>query len=809
MLGKMQSFLRNLRFAIRMMVKSPGFTAAVVITLALGIGANAAIFTVTNALLLRPFPYRDPSRLVSVEVRDQTKDRGVNLIRYENLRDHGQSFDGIAAWASDSLNLTGDGEATQATVARVTPNFFSLLGVKAQLGRAFAQDEGRPEGKQVVMLANAFWQTRYHGDPSIVGRTIHLDENAYTVIGVLPADVQFEFVGQADIWTPRYFEFSQIPADRLRLGVGYLNMVARLKDGVTPAQANAELNVLNQQYRAQNPALPDAASDVTVTARPLRDLVVGDVRSKVLMLMAAVGVVLLIACANVASLLLSRALARRREVAVRAALGASRIAIAGQLLTESVLMALGSGALGVALAWAATRALVTRGGAQLPPGVPVVVDLRVLTFSLAISLLSGVLFGLSPALQLAQVDLNSALREEGRGASAGRARARMKDALVIGQVALSLVLLIGAGLLLRSFVRLLQADPGFDQRNVLTMNISLSTQRYVKPDQQVAFFDDVLRRVAALPGVKSDAISAALPLTWIRITPVLPQGQPEVPLAQRPFVDIEAVSPGWFETLRVPLRAGRGFDSSDQAQSAPVVVVNERFAREYWPNQNPLSQHVVIGRRPVPAQVVGVAADVKNRGLEQDPQPQLYLPFSQLPWGSMNLLVRTEVAPASLEPAIRAQIAAIDPDQPVTKVKTADELMNEARTQPRFLLMLVGVFSATALVLAMIGIYGVLSYAVAQRQQEFGIRMALGAERRDILRLVVRQGFVLALAGIAAGLVAAFALTRLLASMLYKTGGHDALTFVAAPAMFLAVAMIASYLPARRATHVSPIEALR
>jgi putative ABC transport system permease protein len=809
MLGNMQSLLRNLRFAFRMMVKSPGFTAAVVMTLALGIGANAAIFTVTNALLLRPFPYREPSRLVSVEVRDQTKDRGVNLIRYENLRDHGQSFAGIAAWANDSLNLTGDGEAAQAAVARVTPNFFSLLGVKAQLGRAFAEEEGRPEGKQVVMLANAFWQTRYHGDPAIVGRTIHLDENAYTVIGVLPADAQFEFVGQADIWTPRYFEFSQIPADRLRLGVGYLNMVARLKDGVTPAQANAELNVLNQQYRAQNPALPDAASDVTVTARPLRDLVVGDVRSKVLMLMAAVGVVLLIACANVASLLLSRALARRREVAVRAALGASRIAIAGQLLTESVLMALVAGALGIALAWAATRALAAWGGTQLPPGVPVVVDLRVLGFALAISLLSGVLFGLAPALQLAQVDLNSALREEGRGASAGRARARMKDVRVIGQVALSLVLLIGAGLLLRSFVRLLQADPGFDQRNVLTMNVSLSTQKYAKPDQQVAFFDDMLRRVAALPGVKSDAISAALPLTWIRITPVLPQGQPEVPLAQRPFVDVEAVSLGWFETLRVPLRAGRGFDSSDRAQSAPVVVVNERFAREYWPSQNPLSQHVVIGRRPVPAQVVGVSADVKNRGLEQDPQPQLYLPFPQLPWGSMNLLVRTEVAPASLEPAIRAQITAIDPDQPVTKVKTVNELMNDARTQPRFLLMLVGVFSATALVLAMIGIYGVLSYAVAQRQQEFGIRMALGAEQRDILRLVVRQGFVLALAGIAAGLVAAFALTRLLASMLYKTGGHDALTFVAAPAVFLAIAMIASYLPARRATHVSPIEALR
>jgi predicted permease len=805
----MQSFFRNLRFAFRMMMKSPGFTAAVVLTLALGIGANAAIFTVTSALLLRPFPYRDPARLVSIEVRDQTKDRGVNLIRHENLRDHAQSFAGIAVWANDTLNLTGDGDAVQATVARVTPNFFSLLGVNPQLGRAFTEEEGRPEGKQVAMLTNAFWQARYHGDPSIVGRTIHLDENAYTVIGVLPANVQFEFVGPADIWTPRYFEFSQMPADRLRLGVGYLSMVARLKDGVTVAQADSELNVLNQQYRAQNPALPDAASDIAVTAAPLRDLVVGDVRSKVLMLMAAVGVVLLIACANVASLLLSRALARRREVAVRAALGASRLTIAAQLLTESVLMALLAGALGVALAWSATQALVAWGGAQLPQGVPVVVDLRVLGFALAISLLSGILFGLAPSLQLAQVDLNSALREEGRGASVGRARARMKDALVIGQVALSLVLLIGAGLLLRSFVRLLNADPGFDQRNVLTMNVSLSTQHYAKPDQQIAFFDDVMRRVAALPGVKSDAISAALPLSWIRITPVLPQGQPEVPLAQRPFVDIEAVSQRWFETMRVPLPAGRAIDASDQAKSAPVVVVNERFAREYWPNQDPLSQHVVIGRRPVPAQVVGVAADVKNRGLEQDPQPQLYLPFSQLPWGNMNLLVRTEVAPASLEPAIRAQIAAVDADQPVTKVKTVDELMNDARTQPRFLLVLVGAFSATALLLAMIGIYGVLSYSVAQRQQEFGIRMALGAERRDILHLVVRHGFALALAGVVAGLAAAFALTRLLASMLYKTGGHDALTFVAAPVVFLVIALMASYLPARRATRVSPIEALR
>jgi putative ABC transport system permease protein len=809
MLGKMQSVLRNLRFAFRMMVKSPGFTIATVLTLALGIGANSAIFSVANALLLRPFPYRDPAQLVAVQIRDRSVDRGANLIRFEALRDHATSFLQVAVWANDDLNVTGDNDPVQVPVARVSPNFFSLLGVSPALGRDFVAEEGRPEGKPVVILGNGFWHSRYHGDSSIVGRTIDVDQKASTVIGVLPANVQFPFVGPADVWTPRYFEYSLMPTARLRLGVGYLNVLARLKPGVTIHQANSELELLNQDYRKQNPSLPDASADVGITALPLRDLVVSDIRGKVLVLMAAVGLVLLIACGNVASLLLSRALARRREVAVRAALGAGRAAILGQLLTESVLLALMAGVLGAALGWGATRALALWGAEQLPKGMPVGMDPRVLGFTLAISLVAGLLFGIAPALQLASVDLNLALREEGRGASVGRARTRLKDALVVGQMALSLMLLIGAGLLMRSFVRLLQADPGFEPHNLLTMNVSVSTQRYAKPDQQTAFFDDVLRRVSAIPGVRSAAISAALPLSYIRITPVLPEGQPDVPLAQRPFLDIEAVSPGWFETMRVPLRAGRAFSPGDRVQSPPVIVVNESFARQFWPGENALSKHVVIGNRPVPAQVVGVASDVKNRGLEQEPQAQIYLPFAQLPWGEMNLIVRTAVSPATLSAAIRAQIAQIDADQPVMKIQTADELMDNARTQPRFLLMLVGAFSGTALVLAIIGIYSVLSYSVAQRQQEFGIRLALGAERRDILRLVVRHGLTLALAGIAAGLVAAFALTHLIASMLYRTGGHDALTFVTTPLVFLSIALLASYLPARRAMQVSPIDTLR
>jgi putative ABC transport system permease protein len=805
----MKSLLRNLRFAFRMMVKSPGFTAAVVMTLALGIGANAAIFTVTNALLLRPFPYREPSRLVTVETHDKTQDRGINLTRYEMVRDHNKSFADLAVWAGDSLNLTGGGEPMQAQVARVSANFFTLLGVGPQLGRAFTAQEATPEGKAVVMLSDTLWRTRFHSDPNVIGQTVHLDSAAATVIGVLPHGLQFPLLGEPAVWTPRYFEFSLFPPARLRQGVGYLNIVARLRGGTSVEAANSELAVLNEQYREQNGAMPDADKNIVLSAYPLRDKVVGDLRGKVLILAAAVGVVLLIACANVAGLMLSRAIARRSEVAIRTALGARRATIVGQLLTESILLGLIAGALGAALGWAATRALAGWGAGELPDGVTLVMDWRVLLFALAVSLFAGVLFGIAPAWQLARVDLNATLREEGRGASASRGRVRIKDALVVGQIALSLLLMIGAGLLVRSFVRLLHVETGFDPENVLTMNVSLSSQRYGEPGRQTAFFDEVLRRVSGLPGVRGAAVSAALPTQWMRMSPVLAEGQPDAPLAQRPFIDIEAVSPDWFATMRVPLREGRAFTSGDSADAPQVAVVNETFVRQYWPDRDPLTQHVMIGRKPNPYQVVGVAADIKNQGLAQETQPEIYMPFAQLPWGKMNLLVRTSVAPQTMVAAIREQIAGIDRDLPVTKIQTVVQLMDTSRAQPRFILLVVGAFSGTALVLALIGIYSMLSYAVAQRRQEFGIRMALGAGQRDILRLVVRQGLVLALAGIATGLVAAFALTRLLASMLYKTGGHDVLTFVAAPVVFLAIAMIASYLPARRATQVSPIEALR
>ena len=760
----MQSFFGDLRFAARMLAKNPGFTLAAIVTLALGIGANVAIFTVTSALLLRPLPYRDPQGLVSLDVKSKTTDFGGTLLRYELLRDHAQSFESIAAWANDNLNLTGRGEALQVPVARVSPNFFSTLGVEPQLGRTFTQQEGRPEGPAVVMISDSMWRDRFGADRNIVGQTVALDTVPHVIVGVLPADVQFPFVGAADIWTPRYFEYSLMTPQRLRMGVGYLGFVGRLRPGTTVHRAEEELAVLSQQYRKENPTAPDADAGAVMMLTPLRDFVVAGVRGKVLILSGFVALLLLIACANVASLLLSRALARRREIAVRLSLGAGRGVIVRQLLTESALLSLIAGGLGVGLSWVATRALTTSGASQLPQGVPIGMDLRVLAFALVISVLTGIIFGTFPALRLSRVDLNAALREEGRGSSRGHGRAQMSSLLVIGQIALSLLLLVGAGLLLHSFRQLMRVDPGFDARNVLSMNVSLSTTKYAKPVQQIAFFDEMLRKVSAVPGVRSAAISAALPLAWKRITPMLPEGQPEVPLSQRPFLDIEAISPAWFQTMRVPLVRGREFSDTDNVQAPKVAIVNETFAHRFWPNQNPLGKRIVVGRGPDTSEVVGVSGDVRNKGLAQETQAQIYVPFPQLAWANMNLLVRTAVSPESVTSAVRSQIASVDADQPINNVKTVEELVDSSRAQSRFVAFLLGIFSATALALALIGIYGVLAYSVAERRQELGIRLALGAKREDILLLILKRGFVLAAVGISVGLIAALLLARLMAN---------------------------------------------
>ena len=803
----MQTLLRNLRFGLRMLHRNPAFTLVAILTLALAIGANTAIFSVTSALLLRPFPYRQPQQLLSIHFAGA--DTGsLTLLRYELLRDHARTFE-AATWTNDTFNLTGAGEPVQVPVARVSPNFFSMLGVRPALGRAFTADEGRPEGHPVVLLGNALWRTRFNSNPGIAGTTISLDGVPHTVIGVLPAGIEFPFVGKADLWTPRYFELTLMPAQRIRMGVGYLNFAGRLAPGATLGEANSELAVLDRQYRLENPTAPDATSSRKMIATPLRDVVVADLRSKLWILSAAVLVLLLIGCANVASLLLWRALARRRELAVRAALGASRSAVIRQLLTESMLLACAAGILGIALGFAADRALTVWGSTQLPEGIPVRMDARVLLFAVVISFITGILTGLFPALQLARTDLNATLRDEGRGLSGSRSRGRIRSLLVVGQVALSLLLLICAGLLVRSFDRLLHVHPGFDASNVLTMGISLPTEKYAQHDQQTAFFDEVLRRVSALPGVRGAAISAALPLSYTRITPVLPEGQPAVPLAERPFIDIEAISPQWFQTMRVPLLTGRAFTDADDGHAPKVVIVNQTCARRFWPGQNPIGKTFIVGRGPITSEVIGVAADIRNHGLGDDTRPQLYLPFKQLPWGNMNLLVRTTVPPLTMAGAVHAQIAAVDPDQPITDIQSVDDLMDAGRAQPRFTMVLLAIFSITALALAAIGLAAMLAWTVVQRRQEMAIRLALGAERNDILWLVVRQGLVLAISGIAVGLAAGFLLTRLMASVLYKTSTRDLSTFALAPLVFLLIAWLASYLPARRATRVDPLDTLR
>lgn len=809
----MHSFLQDLRFGARMLRKNPGFAIAAIFTLALGIGGNTAIFTITSSVLLKALPYHDPQQLISLDL--QSKDgqsHCCSLNRFDLVHDRSHSFSGVVAAANDNFNFTGRGEPLQVPAARVSPEFFELLGVKPQLGRFFLPDEGQPAGKPVIVISDAFWRNRFGGDPGIVNQTVALDGKPYSIIGVLPAGIQFPFLGPADVWTPRYFEHTLFTPQRLRMGVGYLSIIGRLRPGVSRERATAELNVLHQQFQKENPGAPDAHPDLSTMVMNLQDSVVANIRGMLLMLSVAVGVVLLIACANVASLLLSRALSRRKEIAVRAALGAQRSVLVRQLLTESVLLAFLGGLLGLALSWAATRYLATLGDNNLPQGMPIAMDARVLLFMVAISVLTGLIFGIFPALQLSKTNVNQTLRDEGRGSTGGHRRVQLRGALVVGQVALSLMLLIGAGLLVRSFSRLLRVEPGFDPKNVLTMNVSLPTVKYADAQKQITFFDDLLRRVSALPGVRNAAISAALPLVPKRITPMLPEGLPEVPLAERPFLIVEAINPSWFQTMHVPLQAGREFSDADNATAPKVVIVNQAFARRFWPNENPVGKHVVVGRQNG-SEVVGVVADVKNSGLALDAKPQIYLPFPQLPWGNMNLLLRTATDPHTMISAVRAQIAALDSDQPVTNVQTVDELMDGSRAQPRFVLLLLGVFSAVAMVLAIIGIYGVLAYSVAQRRQELGIRLALGAGKADILRLVVVQGLGLTMTGVAIGLFAALLMSWLMASrisgFLYKISVRDLTTFVLAPLVFLLIALFASYVPARRATQVDPNEALR
>jgi putative ABC transport system permease protein len=807
---------QDVRFGCRMLIKNPGFSIAAIATLALGIGGNVAIFAIFNAVLLRPLPYLDPQKLVTLSVARQGEMESVDpfsIVRFEMIRDQSHSFSGVSAYCSESFNLTGRGEPQQVHAARVSPNFFDVLGVKPQLGRFFIAEEGETGGKPVVIIGDSLWKKTFGADPSVVGQTITLDSADYTIVGVLPPAFRFGLLGPIDVWSPRFFELNLATAAQVRAaGTGYLTAIARLKPDMSIAQAKAEMDILSQQYKQAYPKFPDANPKITLVVKNLRDQLVADVRTNILFLFLAVALVLLLACANVAGLLLARAIARSQEIAVRAVLGASRWTLLRQLLTESLLLAAVSGALGLALGFLGTRLFSRMGPQDILAGSPLVIDKWVVLFVVGITLLTGFAFGIFPGLQLSRTNVNQVLRDEGRGSVGSRRRALFGDALVVVQIGISMLLLVCAGLLVRSFERLQKIDLGFDSRDLLTLNVSLPPIRYSNGEKQIAFYEECLRRMQNLPGVRRASISSALPLHPERFTPALPEGQPDVPLSRRPLFVIETVSPDYFQTMGIALKAGRVFTEHDNTQAPKVVIVNEVMARQYWPNENAIGKHVLVGRGPALSEVVGIAANVKNMSLADETQPQMYIPFPQLPWASLNLELRSPSNASQLVSAVRSQILSIDAGQPITNVQTGQELVDAERSQPRFNMLVTALFSIISLVLVIVGVYGVISYSVTQRRAELGIRLALGAEKRDIFGLVLQHGLILTLSGIGLGVVAAVLVTKLtsvLSDLLYQVNARDLPTFASSAAALVCIALVAGYLPARRAISIDPSEALR
>ena len=799
----MRTLWQDLRYGIRMLLQRPGFTALAVLTLAVGIGANTAIFSVVNAVILRPLPYADPDRLMLLRETKlpQFPEFAIAPGNFLDWQSQNEVFEQLEAFRTHFYNLTGNAEPERLRAARVTAGTFSMLGIQPALGRDFLAEEDRPGNDGVALISHGLWQRRFGGDPAIVGQQMTLNGRSHTVIGVMPASLRF-LDRNAELWAPMAFT----DQDRQNHGGHFINAVGRLRPGITQEQALTNLTTiaarLEQQY-------PDTNAGWSVKVTPLFEAAVGEMRPTLLVLLGAVALVLLIACANVANLLLARASSRHKEIAIRSALGASRWRVVRQLLTESVLLALVGGACGIVLAYWGLDLLLSLAPASLPRMRDVSLDGSALGYTLAITLLTGVIFGLAPALQSSNPDLNESLKEGGRG-STGGPRQRVRSLLVVTEVALALVLLAGAGLMLKSFWRLQQVDPGFNPENALVVGISLPPTKYADDQQRAAFFRQLLERTAALPGVEAVGATHSMPIISDYLLGFVIEGRPPAAPGDEPSTNYYAVSPDYFRAMGITLVRGRSFTERDTAGAPRVAIINETFARRFFAGEDPIGKRIHVTNGPETfREVVGIVADVRQYGLDREAPIQFYEPYLQEPFSGMSLVVRTAAEPSALSAAIRQEVFALDKDQPVASVRTLEEVLAESVARRRFSMWLLGLFGGVALLLASVGIFGVMNYTVAQRTHEIGIRLALGAQRRDILRLVVGQGMILALIGVALGLIAAFAGTRVMASMLYGVSATDPLTFTGVALLLAVVAFLACYLPARRATRVDPMVALR
>ena len=808
----MTNLWQDIRYGLRTLRKSPGFTLVALLTVALGIGANTALFSVVNAVLLRPLPVAGPEALVNVWGTNPQGGEPRENASYPNFADWRAQqtvFAGVAAYVNTFATLTGDDTPEALDGLAVSPELFQTLGVRPALGRFFTAQETQAD-KAPVVISQEFWRRRFGARADIVGQPVTLDGKPHTVVGVLPAGFKFPFdtVNAKDFWAPLD------PADEMntKRGVGYLRVIARLKPGVTLTQAQAEMDTIAARLAAQYPE-HDEGHGLHLVAT--YEDVIGGVRRPLLVLLGAVGFVLLIACANVANLLLARATRRRREIAVRAALGASRWRVVRQLLTESLLLSLAGGAAGLLLALWGVDAL--RGA--LPEDVPrvreIALDGRVLVFTLGVAVLTGLVFGLAPALAATRMDVNEALKEGARGTGGWR-RNRVRGFLVTAEVALSLMLLVGAGLLLKSFVRLREINPGFNPEHVLTFSVALPEARYENPAEQARFFRELLARTAAAPGVEASAGVFPLPFSGDHARGNFDiEGRAAENEGDSPNALSYIISPDYLRALAVPLRRGRAFDERDTPNASRVVLINETLARRYFAGQDPVGRHLIVASiadlaKPATCEIVGVVGDVKHDGLDAAPEAAYYLPYQQATLPFMTLVVRGAGGnPAALVAGARTSVAQLDKDLPVTDIKPMSDWLSASVAPRRFNMLLLGGFALLALCLAAVGIYGVMAYSVAQRTHEIGVRIALGAQTRDVLRLVVGQGMTLTLVGVAAGLLGALALTRVLATLLFGVTATDPLVFAGVTLLLALVALLACYIPARRAARVDPMIALR